>query len=303
MKIFEVEGETVEDIISQFLAEKSISKDKISYEVLEEGSKGVLGIGKKLAKVRIEYNDSVEFEKRAKLFVNELLELMGYHDAYVESKPYPNKLNNEDEEVVYLSISLDEPEALIGKAAQTLDSIQFIVDKALNISKESEMIVVLDVGDYRVKKSKEMVDKALFLAKKALNMAKAIPLQPMATIFRKDVHKAIKGIEGISTTSKGEGASRCVILLPENMRRRYNDSEGGRRNFHGNRQHSQGGYRRNNYSSRDNNGRPTRRSHGGSRHNGGYNNGNYNSSYHSGYNSYNSGSYNSNSNDDTNYNK
>ena len=40
MRIFEVEGDSVEEIISQFTKQQNIPADYISYEVIEQGSKG-----------------------------------------------------------------------------------------------------------------------------------------------------------------------------------------------------------------------------------------------------------------------
>ena len=57
MRIFEVEGDSVEDIISQFTKQQNVPADYISYEVIEQGSKGLFGIGKKNAKVKIIYNE------------------------------------------------------------------------------------------------------------------------------------------------------------------------------------------------------------------------------------------------------
>jgi len=54
MKTIESMGKTTEDAIKNALAELKVTEDKVSIEVLEEGSKGFLNIiGVKPAKVRV----------------------------------------------------------------------------------------------------------------------------------------------------------------------------------------------------------------------------------------------------------
>lgn len=67
MRIFEVEGDSVEEIISQFTKQQNIPADYISYEVIEQGSKGLFGIGKKNAKLKITYNEAEYVRKKQNL--------------------------------------------------------------------------------------------------------------------------------------------------------------------------------------------------------------------------------------------
>ena len=125
MRIFEVEGESVEDIISQFSTQKDVTSDYITYEVIEQGSKGLFGLGKKTAKVKISYNEVEHLKKKGKLLLNELLDKAGFSDAHVLAEDSNNR--------IILNIETETPELLIGKSAQTLDSIQYIFDKMIII--------------------------------------------------------------------------------------------------------------------------------------------------------------------------
>ena len=92
MRIFEVEGDSVEEIISQFTKQQNIPADYISYEVIEQGSKGLFGIGKKNTKVKITYNEAECVKKKAKLMLNELLEKAGFTDAHVSVEENDKRL-------------------------------------------------------------------------------------------------------------------------------------------------------------------------------------------------------------------
>lgn len=55
MKTIEIEDKTVDDAINAALEQLGVSRDQISVEILEEGTRGLFGIGSKPAKVRVSY--------------------------------------------------------------------------------------------------------------------------------------------------------------------------------------------------------------------------------------------------------
>ena len=63
MRYFEIEGRTADEALEKFLTEKGISKDFVEHEVIEQGSKGFLGIGSKPALIKVKFDDG-EFLKR-----------------------------------------------------------------------------------------------------------------------------------------------------------------------------------------------------------------------------------------------
>ena len=92
MRIFEVEGDSVEEIVAHFMKEKDVPSDYIKYEVMEQGSKGLFGLGKKTAKVKISYNEVEHVKKKGKLLLNELLEKAGFADAHVTAENNDNSV-------------------------------------------------------------------------------------------------------------------------------------------------------------------------------------------------------------------
>ncbi len=55
MKTIEIEEKTVDDAINKALQQLQVSRDQISVEILEEGTRGLFGIGSRPAKVRVSY--------------------------------------------------------------------------------------------------------------------------------------------------------------------------------------------------------------------------------------------------------
>lgn len=218
MRIFEVEGESVEEIISQFTKQQNIPADYISYEVIEQGSKGLFGIGKKNAKLKITYNEPEYVKRKAKLMMNDLLEKAGFADAHVSVE--------ENENRILLNIETEVPELLIGKSAQTLDALQYVFDKMINLPEDSEIELIVDVGNYRKRRVEENVTKALAMAEKVKKSGRPFKLAPMSSILRKEIHMSLKNVPGITTVSTGTGPLKQVSIMPDkprDNRGRYNN--------------------------------------------------------------------------------
>ncbi|MCI6476323.1 MAG: Jag N-terminal domain-containing protein [Mucispirillum sp.] len=225
MRIFEVEGDSVEDIISQFTKQQNVPADYISYEVIEQGSKGLFGLGKKSAKVKISYNEAEYIKRKAKLMLNELLEKAGFTDAHVSVEQTDNR--------IILNIETETPELLIGKSAQTLDALQYVFDKMINLPEDSEISLIVDVGFYRKRRVEENVAKALAMAEKVKRSGRPFKLAPMSSILRKEIHIALKNVPGVSTISTGEGPLKQVSIVsdkPRNNRGRFNNRRNNKYN-------------------------------------------------------------------------
>ncbi|PID56366.1 hypothetical protein CSB45_11830 [candidate division KSB3 bacterium] len=64
MRTLEQEGKTVDDAISKALEAFNVSRDQISVEILEEGSRGLFGLlGTRPAKIRVKVTQDVSYDK------------------------------------------------------------------------------------------------------------------------------------------------------------------------------------------------------------------------------------------------
>ncbi|MGE4317324.1 MAG: Jag N-terminal domain-containing protein [Deferribacterales bacterium] len=218
MKYFEIEGKTAEAAVANFLAENNIPKDFVTYETLEEGSKGFLGFGSKNALIKIKFNDAEYFKRKGRLILAEMLEKAGFHECTIETK-------HRHPDVIFNIISPDS-KLLIGKNAQTLDAMQFLLNRMVSWE-ESEGIFIVDVEDYRDRVVEQLKDKAIKLAKTVRRTGKPIKMAPMVTMVRKEIHIALKQIKGINTVSKGEGHLKEILIVPDRKtsgpRRPYRD--------------------------------------------------------------------------------
>ncbi len=212
MRYFEIEGSSPEEALNQFINENKFPREFIEYEVIEEGSKGFLGFGKKPALIKIVLNDTEYTKRKSKLILSELLEKAGFTDFRIETKEYYKDY--------ILNIESPDSSILIGKMAQTLDALQFIVDKMLGTWAAEEVNVVVDVEGYRYRVIKHLKNKAAHLAEKVRRTGKPEKLAPMVTIIRREIHQAIKKMPGVRSESKGDGIIKTLYIVADRNRQK-----------------------------------------------------------------------------------
>lgn len=205
MRIFEVEGSSPDEILTEFLAQKRFSKDFVEMEVINPGSKGILGIGRKKAKVKIIFNDGEYLKRKAKIYLSDMLDAAGF-EHHVEIK-------NEGKDIV-LNILTEDSNILIGKSATMLDSLQYLVDKITKLD-GSDVNVLVDVDNYRDRVIAPLKEKALKLANSVRNTGKPAQMPPMATLARREVHIAVKTVPGVYTVSSGDGQVKSLTILSD----------------------------------------------------------------------------------------
>ncbi|MBQ3033150.1 MAG: Jag N-terminal domain-containing protein, partial [Deferribacterales bacterium] len=207
MKYYEVEGESPEIILSQFLNQQNIPAEYVEHDVIDAGSKGLFGIGKRKAKITIKYNDEEHIKRKARIMLSEMLEKAGFDDVHISASGQDGKIN--------LNIETSYSDLLIGKMAQTLDALQYLTDKMFKQDEESSVTIIVDVAGYRQRMVEKNVEKAISLAEQVKRTGRSVKLPPMTTMIRKEIHIALKNIPGITTVSSGEGQIKRICIISE----------------------------------------------------------------------------------------
>lgn len=205
MKEIEIIGKTVEDALNSALLRLGVSKDKINYEVIDEGSKGFLGIfGSKPAKIKVFIKkDPVEALVR---FLKEVTIAMGLVvEVEVEDK----------DRAINVNIKGENLGILIGRRGETLDALQYLTNLVVNKNSETKQRVILDIEGYRNRRKLTLQQLALKLAEKAKKRGKSIVLEPMNAQERKVIHAALQSRNDIYTFSEGEEPYRKIIIAPK----------------------------------------------------------------------------------------
>jgi spoIIIJ-associated protein len=121
----------------------------------------------------------------------------------------------EESERILFNILGQEARLLIGKKGQTLDALQFLLNKIVYRDGGAPKVLVVDSGGYRQRREESLVQLALRLCEKATRTGKIIAVNPMSAHDRRIIHMALKETPGVSTRSEGEGIFRRLLIVPE----------------------------------------------------------------------------------------
>ncbi len=211
MKFVEKSGKSVEEALRLALIELEATREQVEYEVLEEGSKGFLGIGAKETRIRVSKKDSVI--DSARVFLNSILKEMNI-EADLEIEQHDDVLN--------VNMNGEDMAILIGKRGQTLDSLQYLVSLVVNKNKDEYLRVVLDTENYRAKRKETLESLAEKLAAKVKKSRKNVILEPMNPYERRIIHSALQNNPNVSTKSEGDEPYRKVVIYYDYKKNKTN---------------------------------------------------------------------------------
>jgi spoIIIJ-associated protein len=197
----EVEENTTEEALESALKELGVSREQVSVKVLHEPTKGILGLGAKLARIRVTLKEDVS--STPEVVLHEILSHMGL-DAQIESRIINGS--------VHLTVSSDNPGILIGKHGQTLNAVEYLLNCMLNRSSLVKKKVFVDAEGYRERREQMLADLAYRAAAKVKQTHQEIVLDPMSPRDRRIIHVTLQSDEQIRTYSRGEGMMRRVAV-------------------------------------------------------------------------------------------
>ncbi|NLC77943.1 MAG: protein jag [Clostridia bacterium] len=202
MKTIEITAKTVEEAVQTALKELQVELDQVEVEVLEEPSKGFLGIiGSKMAKVRITVKeDPIEL---AKSFLEGIFKKLGVQ---------PEIRTKKTDKYYHLSFHGSRLGILIGHRGETLDALQYLCNLAVNKKLENRVHIVLDVENYRQRREETLVKLARKLSDKAKRTGRRVVLEPMSPQERRIIHTALQNDPEIQTFSEGQEPYRKVVI-------------------------------------------------------------------------------------------
>ena len=203
MEFIEVSAKTVDEALTEASISLGIPSSEIEYEVIEKGSTGFLGIGSKNAVIKARKKYSVE--DNVKEFLKSVFHAM---DIAVEIIVKVN----EDEKLIEVDLKGDDMGVLIGKRGQTLDSLQYLTNLAVNKNSESYYKVKVDTEDYRKRRKDTLENLAKNIAYKVKRTKRSVELEPMNPFERRVIHSALQNDKYVKTHSEGEEPYRHVVV-------------------------------------------------------------------------------------------
>jgi len=200
------EGKNVEEAISLALKKLKLKREEAEIKVIEEGSKGLLGlIGGKNAVVEVK--PKVDPIESGKEFLQSVFKAMPFN-ATVEV------IDEEtNEEQVLYNISSPDLGIIIGHRGETLDALQYLTSLVVNRKTPNYFRVLLDAEGYREKRKKTLERLASKLAKKAITTGRKVMLEPMPPHERRIIHMTLKGDDRVYSYSEGKEPYRRVMIV------------------------------------------------------------------------------------------
>lgn len=153
--------------------------------------------------------------ERARGVLTEIVRLMGSPGGVEVAQ---------DDDGVRLVISGDPSGALIGRRGQTLDALEYVINRVMAHEDESGSRLVVDLEDYRLRRRQALEALAQRVAERARRRGKPVSLNPMSPRDRRVVHLALQGDPTLTTRSAGTGFYRKVVIVPATRRSRQGDS-------------------------------------------------------------------------------
>lgn len=205
MEFKEFTGKTVDDALTNATVSLGVTSSEIKYEVVEEGSSGFLGIGSKDAIIKVVISTEEDPKQVAKEFLDGVFEAMQLEvNISMEFK--------EEDDTLLIDLAGPEMGVLIGKRGQTLDSLQYLTNLAVNRSSEKYTRVKIDTEDYRRRRKETLENLAKNMASKVKRTKKAVTLEAMNPYERRIIHSALQNDNNVTTHSEGEEPYRYVVI-------------------------------------------------------------------------------------------
>ena len=222
------EAKTVEEAIVQAELDLGMHRDEFTVDVINEDTKGFLGIGAKNAVIEVDYNINVEEHcgcedhhhdndndndncgdhiKVLKNFLNEFFRLFEVKASY--------KIDEADDIITVLikGETSEDTSKLIGKKGAVLDSMNTIAQIQLNRNLDEFKRLFIDIGDYRKKRQEKVRELAIQGCERARKYGTKVSLEYMTSYDRRIVHETLAGIEGVKTFSEGNEPHRRVCII------------------------------------------------------------------------------------------
>ncbi len=247
-------AETIDQAIKLGLTTLQLTKSEADIQIIEEGKKGFLGIGKKEAIVVVEGIKPVEVKEETKSEKAKKVVVPKSVSAVTDNKP-KNICENQaetkelvnlsdDEAVTALAVYLtditrdlgsvamvkvsrtkeqvifnletEKKGLLIGKHGKLLNAIQYLAQVYIHRIAKNRISIVVNVGDYRERR--EAIIKRL--TKQTLRQVREteqpVFLEPMPAFERKQVHSILAKETDISTHSEGNEPHRYLVVELKN---------------------------------------------------------------------------------------
>ena len=151
-----------------------------------------------------------EYVEAAKAILENLLRMLEFADARLETVV--------EEEQICFQVVTSDAGRLIGRTSQTLDAVQFLLNRLLSRQYEESPYCVVDAEQYRARRREKLLADTNEALERVRLTGQSWRMPLLNAMDRRVVHQALKDCPDIQTYSEDEepdGRKRVVIALVE----------------------------------------------------------------------------------------
>ena len=217
----EYEGKTVTDATIEACKDLGINREDLNFEVISEGTTGLLGIGGRNAVIKILNQDAnegpsteagsaslepIKLEKLKEIF-NQII------NHFVDDSSIEVETNDRN---VLLKLKSDSNLGfLIGKKGEMIKNIEFLLSRVASKENSESIFVSIDINSFREKKDKELIDRVVTLIDKVISINRPLSLNPMNSYERRICYLEIEKNSEVTYKTKEVGMLKKITILPK----------------------------------------------------------------------------------------
>ena len=153
-----------------------------------------------------------EYVESAQTILENFLRLLEFEDARVEASV-------QDGQIFFQVVTADSGR-IIGRASQTLDAIQFLLNRLLSRLYEDSPYCVVDAEHYRERRREKLLADTQEALQRVRQNGHPWRMPLLNSMERRIIHQALKDCPDVQTHSEDEnsdGRKRVVISLVEDF--------------------------------------------------------------------------------------
>jgi len=250
----EIIAPSVDEAIEKGLRDLGLPRESVDIEILDEGGKGLFGLGTRQARIRLTIKtETDEPESVAPAGEEEVTEetiesttipdtdeqVPDVESPFIEedyvldiardvvsellekmkvratvTAEYLPATDSRSRVPVRVNVNGDDLSYLIGRQAETLNALQYISSLIINKEIGRSIPLIVDIEGYRTRRENQLQQIARRMADQAVSTGRRQVLEPMPPNERRIVHIELRENSDVSTESIGEEPRRKVTIIP-----------------------------------------------------------------------------------------
>ena len=217
----EYEGKTVSDATIEACKDLGINREELEFEVVSEGSRGLLGIGGRNAVIKVTNQSSkVQSEVVKDVTNQEPIDTDKVHEIFSEIVKHfvddsTIEVNVNERNILLKLKSESNLGFLIGKKGEMIKNIEFLLSRIASKQNSESIFVSIDINSFREKKDKELVERVGVLIDKVISINRPLSLNPMNSYERRICYLEIEKNSEVTYKTKEVGMLKKITILPK----------------------------------------------------------------------------------------